>query len=143
MISEQRGRYHADPLFAKYGILKIGDLYKQQLRVHAWQFWNDSLPENQSSIYQRVTEIHNHATRAAGSGIGRMARDKGSLGYRVPKEWAQLPEELKKLKSKAAFKRLSKRQLIQQYKDFICHQIDCGVCGNVGGNAASQIGQEN
>ena len=71
-----------------------------------------------------------------------MSNDKGSLRYRVPKEWAQLPEELKKHKSKAAFKRQSKKQLIQLYKDFLCCQIGCGVCGGVGGNAASQIGQE-
>ena len=26
-----KGRYHADPLFAQSGMLKVGDLYKQQL----------------------------------------------------------------------------------------------------------------
>ena len=29
------GRYHADPLFARFGVLKVGDLYKQQLRLFA------------------------------------------------------------------------------------------------------------
>jgi hypothetical protein len=36
IIAGQGGRYHANPLFAKYGILKVGDLYQQQLRMHAW-----------------------------------------------------------------------------------------------------------
>jgi hypothetical protein len=35
IIAGQGGRYHADPLFTKYGILKVGDLYRQQLRMHA------------------------------------------------------------------------------------------------------------
>jgi hypothetical protein len=38
LIVGKGGRYHADPLFAKYGILKVGDLYRQQLRMHAWKF---------------------------------------------------------------------------------------------------------
>ena len=29
-------RLHSDPLFAKYGMLKVEDLYRQQMRVHAW-----------------------------------------------------------------------------------------------------------
>ena len=37
LIAGKRGRYHADPLFAEHGMLKIGDLYRQQLWVHAWQ----------------------------------------------------------------------------------------------------------
>ena len=44
LIAGSGGRYHADPLFAKHGILKIGDLYKQQVRVHGWRFWNRQLP---------------------------------------------------------------------------------------------------
>jgi hypothetical protein len=27
LIAGKSGRYHADPLFAKYGILKVADLY--------------------------------------------------------------------------------------------------------------------
>jgi hypothetical protein len=34
-IAGKSGRYHADPLFAKYGILKVGYLYRQQLRMQA------------------------------------------------------------------------------------------------------------
>ena len=36
VIAGQLGRYHSDQLFAELGILKIGDLYRQQLRMHAW-----------------------------------------------------------------------------------------------------------
>ena len=38
MIAQAKGRYHSDPLFAKYGMLKVDDLYRQQLRMYAWKF---------------------------------------------------------------------------------------------------------
>jgi hypothetical protein len=47
LIAGMRGRYHADPLFARYGIHKVGDLYRQQLRLYAWKFWNGRLPDGQ------------------------------------------------------------------------------------------------
>ena len=49
LVAGRRGRYHADPILSEYGILKVGDLYRQQLRVHAWRFWNGKLPESQAA----------------------------------------------------------------------------------------------
>ena len=66
MIAEARTKHHSDPLFARYGILKIDDLYRQQLRTHAWQFWNGHLPESQAAMFQRTTTLHGHLTRSAG-----------------------------------------------------------------------------
>jgi hypothetical protein len=69
IIAGQRGRYHADPLFAKYGILKVGNLYWQQLRMHAWKFHNDRLSDSQAAMLTRVGEFHSYRTRAARSGL--------------------------------------------------------------------------
>ena len=95
-------------MIARYGILKIGDLYRQQLRVHAWQFWNGRLPENQAAMFARTDSVHGHATRAARSGLFLSTRDQESVGYRVPKEWAGLTEEQRGAVSLAAFKRGSR-----------------------------------
>ena len=54
LMAGKRGIYNADPLFARFGVLKVGDLYRQQVRVHAWKFWNGRLPENQAAMLQRV-----------------------------------------------------------------------------------------
>ena len=94
MASGKSGRFHADPLFAKLGMLKIDDLYRQQLRVHAWQYWNKRLPEGQTGMFQRVSEVHGYSTRGAESGIALISRDKGSISYRVPREWSLLPEQV-------------------------------------------------
>ena len=143
MIGGNHGRFHADPLFAKYKILKIQDLYKHQLRIHAWQFWNGKLPGSQASIFQRVSEVHSHATRSAVNDISRATRDKGSLSYRVPKEWSELPDDMRKLRSKATFKKNSKMRFIKKYSDYECRQIGCRVCGGGcgGGIETSQRGQ--
>ena len=38
IIAGKRGRYHLDPILSRIGLIKIGDLYRQQLRIHAWKF---------------------------------------------------------------------------------------------------------
>ena len=38
LMAGKGGRYLMDPLFARFGVLKIGDLYRQQVRVHTWKF---------------------------------------------------------------------------------------------------------
>ena len=87
LVAGRTGRYHSDPLFAAQGMLKVGDLYRQQLRVYAWQFWNGRLPENQAALLRRTGEVHGHATRSARSGLFLSTRDRRSVGYRVPREW--------------------------------------------------------
>ena len=54
LIAGKGGMYHADPLLAQHGMLKVEDLYRQQLRVHAWRFWNGWLPENQAAMLGRI-----------------------------------------------------------------------------------------
>jgi hypothetical protein len=76
--------YHADPLFAKYGILKVGDLYRQQLRLYAWIFSNDRLPISQGAIFRKVGELHSYGTRSARSGLVVGTGDHRLVGYRVP-----------------------------------------------------------
>ena len=108
LVAGRVGRYHADPLLAQHGMLKVGDLYRQQLRVHAWRFWNGRLPEGQAAMLGRAGDVHSHATRSARSGLFLSTRDHRSVGYRVPKEWATLTEGQRGCGSLAAFKRRSR-----------------------------------
>ena len=108
MISGRVGGCHSSPLFAQHGMLRVGDLYRQQLRVHGWRFWNRQLPENQAAMLSRTGDVHGHATRFAGSGLYLSTRDHRSVGYRVPTEWAVLSAALRGVGSLAAFKRGSR-----------------------------------
>jgi hypothetical protein len=86
IIAVQGGHYHADPLFAKYGILKVGDLYRQQLRMHAWKFHNDRLPDSQEAKLAMVGKSHSYGTRVARSGLGVSTGYHRMVGYRIPME---------------------------------------------------------
>ena len=128
LVAEKRGRYHADPLFAQYGMLKVGDLYRQQLRVHAWRFQNGLLPRSQAAMLTRTADLHGHATRSARRGLAVTARDHRMLGYRVPKEWATLTEAQRGVGSLAAFKRGSRAGFLAGYGSFVCADGVCWVC---------------
>ena len=127
LVAGKRGRFHADPLLAQHGMLKVGDLYRQQLRVHAWQFWHGRLPENQAAMLGRIDGVHGYRTRAAGTGLHISTRDHRSVGYRVPKEWATLTEAQRGIRSLVAFKGVSKGGFVTDYASFRCR--GCVVCG--------------
>ena len=133
LVAGRTGRYHADPLLARHGMLKVGDLYRQQLRVHAWRFWNGRLPENQAAMLGRTGDVHGHATRAARSGLFVATRDHRSVGYRVPKEWAALTEAQRGTGSLGAFKGGSKAGFLRGYGGFVCRVVGCRVCGGEAG----------
>lgn len=69
--------FNADPLFARLGILKVGDIYRQQLITHAWRFWNGRLPQGQAAILGRVSLTHSHGTRLA-------SRESRALSVKCP-----------------------------------------------------------
>ena len=128
LIEGKRGRYHADPLFASHEILKVGDLYRQQVRVHAWRFWNRQLPVHQAAMFERVDAVHSYGTRRAGMGLYVSTRDHRSVGYKIPREWELLPAKLREISSLQAFKKNSRARFIQGYRMFICDERDCYMC---------------
>ena len=131
-------RYLADPLLADLQVLMIDDLYRQQLRVHAWKFWNGKLPSSQAQALSKLSETHEHRTRAAVRGIVIGSQDQKSIAYRVPKEWGGLGAELRDQKSLTNFKKKSRGNFLQDYRAFECGVRECFVCGRgTGRNAES------
>ena len=126
------GLCHADPLFSRHGMLKVGDLYRQQLRVHAWRFWNGRLPEGQAAMLGRASGVHGHAARAARLGMFVSTRDHEAVGYRIPREWASIPEAQRGVGSLASFKRGSRVGFLEGYGAFVCRRAGCGVCSGIG-----------
>ena len=79
-------------------------------------------------MLQRVEGVHGYGTRAAGTGLFLSTRDHRSVGYRVPKEWATVPEGLRGATSVGAFRRGSKGGFLSEYARFVCRQGNCRVC---------------
>jgi hypothetical protein len=124
LIAGKSGCYHADSLSSKYGILKVADLYWQQLRIHAWKFHNGRLPDSQAAMLARVGESHSYGTRTAHSRLVVSMEDHRLVGYRIPTEWGTLTEEQRAIVSVAGFKQSSKGDFLVQYETF-----QCGVLG--------------
>jgi hypothetical protein len=82
-----------DPLFAGYRVLKVGDLYKQQVVLHAWKFWNGRLRDSQMATLKMVDVLHGYGTRSARSGLVVGSGDQRLVAYRVLAEWLTLTEE--------------------------------------------------
>ena len=107
--------------------MKIDDLYRQQLRIHAWQYMRGILPTNQAAMLSRLSEVHQYNTRSAGMGLHISTQDQKSIGYRIPKEWQSVPEDVKKM-SLGGFKKRSKRGFLSEYASFQCEIVGCYVC---------------
>ena len=128
LIAGMRSRYHADPLFARFCILKVGDLFRQQVRVHAWRFWSNWLTAHQAAMLERVDQVHGYGTRGAGAGLYVSTRDHKSVGYKVPREWGVLSPKLRGTGSLMALKRKSRAGFLLEYQKFECGVRDCYVC---------------
>ena len=136
MIEGTKGRYHADPVFNRLGTLKIDDLYKQQLRIHAWQFANAILPRSQATMLCKVKDAHKYGTRASERGLFLYStQDQRSIGYRLPKEWELTPQEVRDARSLQGMKSRSKKSFFAHYEEFRCGVLDCYVCCCNVGNA--------
>ena len=123
-------------------MLKVVDLYRQQLRVHAWRFMRGMLPPNQSAMLGRVGDLHGYGTRLARDGISVSTRDHGSVGYRVPGEWALLTGELRAVASLGGFKRRSRAGFLAEYGAMVCRMRDYYVCRGSGEVGGMQRGQQ-
>ena len=74
-------------------------------------------------------------------GLHLAGRDHGSVGYRVPKEWASLTDEQRGMGSLAGFKRASRAGFLAGYGAAVCAVHDCYVCGGgEGGGNGRKVG---
>jgi hypothetical protein len=114
-------------------VLKVGDLYRQQLRLHAWKFCNDRLPDGQMVTLRRVHESHGYGTRSARSGLVVSSGDHRLVAYRLPAKWRTLTVEQRGMRFMGGFKRSSKGDFLVQYGLFQCRVPGCWVCGDCSG----------
>ena len=117
---------HADPLFAKLGIMKIDDLYNHSVRIFSFKLVKNMLPSGVSSIFERSSHTHN--TRGASSNLFVSHSDSRSIKSIAPRVWNLLPPKLKVSPSIASFKGWSKLDLLRPYSGFVCNVRACPSC---------------
>ena len=120
---------HADPLFARLGVLKMGDLFSQRVRVFSYQLFRNQLPCGVASMFDKAT--HGYNTRGARSSIFIGRSGPCSIKSIAPRCWNALSKELRESPSLASFKQRSKVDLLGQYARFVCDVRGCRSCAVV------------
>ena len=69
-------------------------------------------------------------------------RDHGSVGYRVPVEWASLSDSQRGTGSLGRFKRESRDGFLAGYGAFVCAVRDCYVCRAELGQGGHNVGAD-
>jgi hypothetical protein len=63
IIAGEEGQHHADPLFAKYGVLKVGICTGSSLDCMPGSSEMVGLPDSQAPMLGRVSDSHRYGTR--------------------------------------------------------------------------------
>jgi hypothetical protein len=109
---------HTAPLFKKLRILKIHDIFVQQITQFMYKFNNNLLPENFNNYFIKNSTIHRHNTRHADNlhlPFSNTVVRFISIKSRGPRVWNALADDLKLACSLAVFKKKRKSTLINSY----------------------------
>ena len=99
---------HTTPLFWKYGILKVSDLYG---------FWVvvDAHVKIQAGEYSMSHNVNTRNSQLALPKFHRLARTQQSVTFSGPSLWNSIPENIRNIKSLPNFKIKLKEYYLQQY----------------------------
>ena len=99
---------HTSPLFYRYNILKVEDVYRYFICIHVFKSRN-----NREFIID-----HQYPTRSrenAAIGFQRLTKSQQSVSFAGPNIWNQLPISIRQIKSFPKFKTCLKKYLIETY----------------------------
>ena len=63
IISNSHYRSHSTPLFHKYDILNVYDMYKLEIGVFMYRYFANLIPESFNTFFTKRSDIHNYHTR--------------------------------------------------------------------------------
>ena len=99
---------HTSPLFKKYEILKVKDVYRYQLLVHTHKAISENAyntPHDRNTRYQNLARpVFHHLTLT-----------QHAVSHMGPTEWNKLPSELRNIVSIKCFKKRLKTFLMKDY----------------------------
>ena len=124
IISSAKYTAHTSEFFKKLNILKLDDLFKAQTASFMWDFDHGTLPEAFNSYFTKVSDVHQHNTRASvnmlshtvslTNGVTHSSRMVKSFGVTIFNEIAE-KMFYKNCNMKATFRKKYKLFLIEQY----------------------------
>ena len=117
-VSNSHYRSHSGPLFAKYNILTVDDMYLLELGVFMYRYSMNELPPAFNNYFKKRSDIHGYKTRHAND--LNLTNNKKTFSDRTlrtsgPILWNSLDNSIKRSKSVKHFRNQMKQNLISKY----------------------------
>ena len=133
-IGKAKYNSHTDPLFKKFHLFKISDIFKINCVKLYLKYSHNTLPDYFGTQLTPNSQIHHYETRQAGD-IHNMPinseLEKQQINTKVSMIWNKLPEYLKtpNIPINCTISRL-KKHILSSYSD-VCTEPNCYVCNRV------------
>ena len=120
-VSNSHYRSHSRPLFARYNVLTVEDMYTLELGVFMYKYSIGDLPSAFSGYFTKRSDIHDYPTRHVNN--FQLTKNKKFFSDHAirscgPILWNSLELSLKKSNSVKHFRKQFKEKLISKYDSF-------------------------
>ena len=105
----------SSPLFKRLSILKLKDLFEQQIKLIMYDFVKKVSPEPLLGIYEYHEDIHGHETRHSTDPKPPNANTELMRLYKGPCIWLALDMHIKSSNSRNVFKKRTTQTYILEY----------------------------
>ena len=116
VLTEKPYRYRTNKLHNELKILKVEDLYKQEILTFVHNFQNKKLPSVFDSYFTSFSDIHDIDTRYRNTNfiLPRVSSNLGStrISFEGAVLWNSLDNSSKKIKSEKSFRRSFKETVL-------------------------------
>lgn len=117
-ISNSHYRSHTAPIFAKYNILNITDMYTMELGTFMYKYHEYNLPSSFDNFFIKRSDIHNYSTRHKNNlqiTNNKKVFSDQSVRTTGPHLWNSIDSSFKSLVSVKQFRTKLKQKLISAY----------------------------
>ena len=124
------GKFHTEPILKNNKLMKLADLYSNEMDKQAWIFFNDKLPTGIDSklICRNIAHELRHTTSLILPHI-RNYKDKYQFDYQLASHINNLNNVLKNERNKKTLKNRMKKNCLINYKDDVtCNLQRCYEC---------------
>ena len=124
------GHYHTDPIYRETKILKIRDLYKQEMLLQSWKYYQHKLPtaiidnlERNNNLRDLRQQTHLLVPRLMNT------KDKHQFDYNLITNINNLDAALKNIDKLTKLKRILKKSFLRTYREVVtCNLPTCREC---------------
>ena len=118
-VSNSHYRSHSGPLFAKFNLLTVKDMYSLELGVFMYRYSMNDLPDLFNGYFTKRSDIHGYQTRHVNDlnlTNNKKAFSDHSIRATGPTFWNSIDKKTKTCKSVKHFRNQLKQNMISVYE---------------------------